>query len=259
MRQIFFIIALLLSLASNAQFDDEVSSTQLYDKAVDLQTYIQMVGKDKLYILNNLQKKLATKELDYALAKINENINDIDVNATDKKVRVQIRKVKDFWIKFNDLATSSQNIKQYTTFYYQINTFDKLISKLVETMVVSYNISTTDFSNYIQLQSLRAMIQKITISSLASNLGLSKSFIHQYRKNIDEIDALIKKKSNVFLNDDVAGKSFSGIITDWNFFRSNLLHKTIKTPKTIFVLSTSIDYKLAKINKEYITQLNATF
>jgi Fe-S cluster assembly iron-binding protein IscA len=126
-------------------------------------------------------------------------------------------------------------------------------------MVIAYKINTNKFDNYIQLQKFRTLIQKISLSYFANHLGLSKSYLHQYKKNIEEIDTFIKEKSNIFLNDPIAGKYFSNIIVDWNFYRSNLLHKTLQTPKTVYILSTSIDYKLTKIKENYIENLNDTF
>ncbi len=250
---------LLCPIANFAQFDDAYSKTQLYDKAVDLHTYVQMVGKNKLYLINNTQVSLATKELDYALSKINENINEIDINEDDASVKTRLKKIKKFWYKFNEKATKSQTVKEFTAFYYQINTFDKLVNDLVQAMVIAYKINTNKFDNYIQLQKFRTLIQKISLSYFANHLGLSKSYLHQYKKNIEEIDTFIKEKSNIFLNDPIAGKYFSNIIVDWNFYRSNLLHKTLQTPKTVYILSTSIDYKLTKIKENYIENLNDTF
>jgi hypothetical protein len=244
---------------SIAQFDDEYSKTQLYDKVVDLHTYVQMVGKNKLYLINNTQVPLATKELDFALSKINENINEVDLNNEDDKIKSQLKTIKIFWYKFNEKAAKPQSIKEFTAFYYQMNTFDKLITNLVETMVVQYDMPTKKISNYTELQKFRTLIQKISLSYFANHLGLSKSYLQEYKKNIAEIDIFIKEKSNVFLNDQIAGKYFSNIIMDWNFYRANLLHKTLNTLKTVYILSTSIDYKLGKIKESYIKKLNNTF
>ncbi len=260
MKKIFIIfLGLIYPIVSFGQFDDAYSKTQLYNKAVDLHTYVQMVGKNKLFLINNMQVSLATKELDYALSKINENINEIDLNEDDAAIKSKLKKVKTFWYKFNEKATKSQTNKEFTAFYYKINTFDKLIIDLVEAMVVSYKIDAEKFENYTQLQKFRALIQKISLSYFANYLGLSKSYLHQYKKNIAEIDTFIKEKSNVFLNDPIADKYFSNIIVDWNFYRSNLLHKTLQTPKTVYILSTSIDYKLSKIKESYIDNLNSAF
>jgi len=263
MNNKFLLLILSLSIwlpwTGFSQFDDEVSKTQLYDKAVDMEIYVQMLAKDKLYLINNLRKKQAGTELDYALAKMSENLSDIDLNEENPKITNQLEQVKKVWAKFNLKVTQNLTPKEFTNLYFEVNTFDHLLADLVEKMKINYQLPQKEIKNYDAVQQLRKLIQKISLSYYADYLGLSKSFSHEYKKNIESVDTFIKQKSNIFLNDPVAEKQFSDVILDWNFLRANLLHQQIKNPKTIFSLSTTIDYKLNTIKDNYINKLNQGF
>ncbi len=258
-KRYLLIVSLLISFLSSAQFDDEVSKTELYDKAVDMGVYAQMLAKDKLYLINNVKKDQAGKEMDYAIAKISENLSEIDLNEEDPKLINQLKNVKKVWAKLNLKVTQNLNHKEFTSLYFEVNTFDRLLSDLVEKMKVVYDLPSEKLEKYDQIQKLRKLIQKISLSYYANYLGLSKSFMHEYKKNIASVDNFIKEKSNLFLNDPVAEKQFADVIIDWNFYRANLLHENAKNPKTIFSLSTSIDYKLRNIKERYIKSLNKNF
>jgi len=258
-KRYLLIVSLLISFLSSAQFDDDVSKTELYDKAVDMGIYAQMLAKDKLYLINNLKKEQAGKELDYAIAKISENLSDIDLNEEDTRITNLLKNVKLVWTKLNLKVTQNLNQKEFTSVYFEVNTFDRLLSDLVEKMRVSYDLPSEELEKYNEIQKLRKLIQKISLSYYANYLGLSKSFMHEYQKNIASVDSFIKQKSNLFLNDPIADKEFSDVIIDWNFYRANLLHQNAKNPKTIFSLSTTIDYKLRNIKDQYIKSLSNNF
>jgi hypothetical protein len=258
-KYLILFFGITFSILSNAQFDDEISKTQLYDKATDMEIYVQMLAKDKLYLINNLNKEQAGKELDYALAKMAENISDLDLNIDNPKIIEQLKNAKKIWNKFNLKITQNLSLKEFTNLYFEVNTFDRQLSDLVEKMKINYQLPEKSISKYDEIQKLRKLIQKISISYYADFLGLSKSFSHEYKKNIENVDKFIKQQSNLFLNDPVSGKLFSDVIIDWNFFRSNIFHQTIKNPKTIFSLSTAIDYKLKEIKNRYIQKLNQGF
>ncbi len=258
-KYILLLTSILIPLLGSSQFDDEMSSTELYDKAVDMGVYVQMLAKDKLYLINNLKKEQAGVELDYALAKMAENINDVDLSEANPKITQQLSNVKKVWAKFNPKVTQNLTPKEFTNLYFEVNTFDRLLSDLVEKMKINYQLPQKEIEKYDAIQQLRKLIQKISLSYYANYLGLSKSFSHEYQKNIESVDKFIKEKSNLFLNDPIAEKQFSDVILDWNFFRANLLHDEIQNPKTIFSLSTSIDYKLKTIKDNYIKKLNQGF
>jgi len=253
------IMSLFFLHIAHAQFDDEMSKTQLYDRAVDMGVYAQMIAKDKLYLINNLKKEQAEKEMDYALAKMSENLSDLDLNEENPKITEQLKKVKDVWTKFNLKVTQRLTPKEFTNLYFEVNTFDRLLSDLVEKMKINYQLPQNEIEKYNSIQQLRKLIEKISLSYYANYLGLSKSFSHEYKRNIENVDRFIKEKSNQFLNDPVAENDFSDVILDWNFFRANLLNSQIQNPKTIFSLSTSIDYKLKTIKDNYIEKLNQLF
>jgi hypothetical protein len=258
-KYLILFFSLAVSVLSFAQFDDEISKSQLYDKASDMEVYVQMLAKDKLYLINNLNKKQAGKELDYALAKMAENISDLDLSIENPAISEQLKNAKKIWNKFNLRITKNLSLKEFTSLYFEVNTFDRQLSGIVEKMKINYQIPEEQIVRYDEIQKFRKLIQKISISYYADYLGLSKSFSHEYKKNIEDVDKFIKQKSNLFLNDPVSGKLFSDVIIDWNFFRSNIFHKTIKNPKTIFSLSTAIDHKLKEIKNRYIQKLNQAF
>jgi len=258
-KAIFIAIGLLFFQLGRAQFDDDLSSTQLYDKAVDIQVYVQMLAKDKLYLINNTHKEQAAKELDYALAKIAENISDIDLNNENEVVGNLMKSIKKVWNNFSQKATANLTNKEFTALYFQVNTFERLISDLVQKMMINYDLQASEVENYNDIQTLRTLIEKITISYYANLLGLSKSFVHEYQKNIKSVDDFIKQNSNKFLNDPVSAETFADIIIDWNFFRANILHQNQFNPKTVFTLSTTMDYKLKTIKDKYIEGLNRDF
>jgi len=249
------LILLLFNFQSFAQFDNTVSKAKLYDDALDIGIYIQMLAKDKLYLISGLKKEKAQDEFDYSLSKINEAISEIDINEDDPEIQNQLAKIKKFWIQFNKTAIKDLDYKAYSVMYFQINTFDRLISDLSQKMFVKYNFNEKDFETYQDIQKLRKLIQTITVSYYAKHLNLSQNFLHQYSKNIEEIDNFIKNKSNVFLNNPSTEKFFQGFILDWNFFRANLLHPKLKNPKSIFSLSNTMDYHLNKVSNKLIDSL----
>jgi len=258
-KAVIFTLGLLFFQISHAQFDEELSESQLYDKAVDIRVYVQMLAKDKLYLINNTNKEQAAVELDYALAKMAENISDIDLNNENENIKNQLKSIKQVWRNFSKKATQNLTNKEFTALYFQVNTFDRLIIDLAEKMKVNYQLNLSKMESYNDIQMLRILIQKISISYYANHLGLSKSFLHEYQKNIKSVDDFIKKNSNKFLNDPVSAGIFSDIIIDWNFFRANILHTKQQNPKTIFSLSTTMDYKLKMIKNKYIKALNSDF
>jgi len=253
------LMGLLFHFFGNAQFNDDVSKVLLYDNAKDIEAYTQMAAKDKLYLIYNLKKEQATKELDYALAMISENLSNIDLNEENPNMITQLKKIKEVWMKLSNKFTQNLTPKEFTNLFFEVNTFDRLISDLIEKMKEIYNLPTEKLSNYDDIQNLRKDFQKINLSYYANALGLSKSFMHEYQKNIKNIDDFIKRKSNYFLNDSVAGAFFPDVIVDWNFLRTNLLHPRIKNPKTVFSLTTGIDFKLKSIKNTYIENLTKDF
>jgi len=252
---ILLLILLFLNFKSFSQFDDTVPKAQLYNDALDMSVYIQMLAKDKLYLISGLKKEKAQNEFDYSLSKINDAINEIDINEDNLEIKKQLEQIKKFWVKFNKAAINNLDYKEYSVVYFQINTFDRLVSDLAQKMFENYNFNQEDFENYQDIQKLRKLIQAITVSYYAKHLHLSQNFLHQYKKNIEEIDNFIKNKSNVFLNDPATGELFQGFILDWNFFRANLLHPQLKNPKSIFSLSNTMDYHLNKIADKLIDSL----
>ncbi len=258
-KKYILILSLFLPLLTYSQYGDSISKLELFDKAVDLSVYAQTIAKDKLYLVNNLKKEQAAKEMDYVLAKFDEDFGDIDLNEENTNIRTRIEALKTFWQKFGLTATERQDFKDFTAFYYQVNTLDRLVSDLVESMKAAYDLPIDKLQGYLEVQKFRKLIQKITMSYYANFLGLSKSYMHAYNKNIEEINKFVKDNSNEFLNDSIAGKYFADIILDWNFFKTNLLNKKLKMPKTVFSLSQSMDYKLKLIKENYINQYNAGF
>ncbi len=257
----FYLILFILLMPSlgKAQFDDDVSKITLYDNAIDMKIYTQMVAKDKLYLIYNLKKEQAGKELDYAMAMISENLSNIDLNEDQPQIVEKLKKLKDVWFKLNNRLTQNLTPKEFTNLFFEVNTFDHLISDLVVKMREVYNLPFEKMEKYEAIQKLREAIQKINLSYYANYLGLSKSFQHEYQKNIKDVNTLIKQKSNIFLNDPIADKSFADVIIDWNFLRANLLSSSAKNPKTVFSLVTSIDFKLKTIKNTYIENLNKDF
>ena len=243
----------------NAQFDEAVSKFKLYDDALDMGVYLQMLAKDKLYIIKNLKKKQASKEIDYALAKINDNLNEIDLEENNPQIRQHIDKIKDFIIKFDSKFTATKSVQDFSSLYFEINVFDKMISDMSETMFEVYDFDNSKIQNYKDIQALRKLIQIISLSYYANILNLNKSFKHNYTKNIEKINNFIAQKSNTFLNDPIIGKYFPDFISDWNFFKANLQSEKYKNPKTIFSMSVSIEYLLKKIKDAYFKKLNMKF
>ncbi len=242
-----------------AQFDDDVSKIALYDNAKDMEVYTQMIAKDKLYLIYNLKKEQASKELDYAMAMISENLSNIDLNEDNPQLIDKLKKLKDVWAKLNNRLTQNLTPQEFTNLFFEVNTFDRLISDLVIKMREVYPLPLQDLQKYDDIQNLRKSVQKINLSYYANFLGLSKSFMHEYQKNIASVNKFIKEKSNIFLNDPVAGKHFSDVIIDWNFLRANLLDGNAKNPKTVFSLVTAIDFKLKNIKDAYIKNLLKDF
>ena len=255
MNKIYFILLVIIfPVVINAQFDDDIPKITLYDNAIDIQVYTQMVAKDKLYLIYNLKKEQAGKELDYAMAMISENLSNIDINEDNKQIVDKLKKIKDVWFKLNNKLTQNLLPKEFTNLFFEINTFDRLVSDMVVKMREVYDLPEKNLDKYNDIQNLRRLIQKINLSYYANYLGLSKSFQHEYQKNIESVNQFLKSKSNEFLNDSVAGQSFADIIVDWNFLKANLLSQIVKNPKTVFSLVTAIDFKLKNIKNAYIKE-----
>ena len=252
LKKITLFVSLLVVFTSYSQFDDQVPKAKLFDDANDLAVLIQTLAKDKLFVISGLKKDRAKKELDNTLSKIHEAISEIDLNEDNIQIQSQLKKIKEFFTKFNKAAIQELDYKAYSNVYFQVNTFDRMISDLTEKMSEVYNLDANQYANYKDIQKLRKLIQMLTVSYYAKHLDLSKNFLHQYKKNINEIDNFIKEKSNAFLNDPVTENFFQDFILDWNFFRANLLHPTLKNPKTVFSLSNSMDYQLTKVKNKYI-------
>jgi len=255
LKKVFFFVTFLVVFTSYPQFDDTVPKAKLFDDINDIGVLIQTLAKDKLYIISGLKKGRAKKELDNALSTINESISEIDLNEDDIEIQNQLKKIKEFWTKFNKSSVQKLDYKEYSNVYFQVNTFERMVSDLSQKMFEVYQLDGEKYANYQDIQKLRKLIQMLTVSYYAKHLDLSKNFLHQYQKNIAEIDNFIKEKSNVFLNDPVTEGFFQDFILDWNFFRANLLHPSIKNPKTVFSLSNSIDYQLFKVKNKYIDLL----
>ena len=255
MNKIYFILlAIIFPVVINAQFDDNIPKIALYDNAIDIQVYTQMVAKDKLYLIYNLKKEQAGKELDYAMAMISENLSNIDINEDNEQIVDKLKKIKDVWFKLNNKLTQNLIPKEFTNLFFEINTFDRLVSDMVIKMREVYTLPENNLNKYNDIQNLRRLIQKINLSYYANYLGLNKSFQHEYQKNIESVNQFLKSKSNMFLNDPIAGQYFADIIVDWNFLKANLLSKMVKNPKTVFSLVTTIDFKLKNIKNAYIKE-----
>ena len=253
-------IGLLYPFLLQAQFDDDdLPKTTLYDNAIDVRVYTQMAAKDKLYLIYNLKKNHAAKEMDYALAMISEYLSNIDLNEEDEQILLRLKKIKEVWFKLNNKLTQTLTPTEFTNLFFEVNTFDRLISGLIEKMREVYDLPKKNLDKYNDIQGLRQLIQKINLSYYASYLGLSKSFQHEYQKNISNVSQFIKKKSNEFLNDPVAEENFSAIIVDWNFLKTNLLSKTSKNPKTVLSLVTAMDFKLKYIKNTYVKHWGKDF
>ena len=260
MNKIYLILlGILYPLLMQSQFDDDLPKATLYDDAVDIQIYTQMVAKDKLYLIYNLKKEQAGKELDYAMAMISENLSNIDLNEENEQLTGQLKKIKEVWFKLNNKLTQKLSPDEFTNLFFEVNTFDRLISGLIEKMREIYDLPTTNLEKYNDIQSLRRLIQKINLSYYANHLGLSKSFQHEYQKNIANVSQFLKAKSNTFLNDPIAGESFSDIIVDWNFLKANLLSSISKNPKTVLSLVTAMDFKLKNIKTAYVKKWRKDF
>ncbi len=258
-KYLLILFGLLSTITGNAQFDDDEPKVVLYDNAKDMEVYTQMVAKDKLYLIYNLKKEQASKELDYAMAMISENLSSIDLNETNPQIVKKLKKIKEVWIKLNAKLTQNLTPREFTNLFFEVNTYERLISDLVAKMREIYNLPDEKIAKYDDIQNLRVAIQKINLSYYANYLGLSKSFMHEYQKNITHVNQFIKEKSNVFLNDPVAGKLFADVIIDWNFLRANLFSEQSKNPKTVFSLVTAIDFKLKTIKERYIENLTQDF
>jgi hypothetical protein len=255
-KPLYLLLAILLfPMTGFSQFESDASKEELYDNAHNIRIYIQMALKDKLYLINGQQVKYATKELDFSVAKIDESINIIDLNVEEPKLREQMDRIKELWHKFSLISTQKIDNKEFMKVYYQVNMFDKMVSDLIEKMFVTYHLSSDKFKKYRSIQQLRYLIQKTAFNYYANSLGLSKSVSHEYQKNIERIDTFIKEQSNMLLNDNSKEQSFVRIITDWNFFRANLFHLKMKNVRTIFSLSTSMDYKLKTTKDAYLNSL----
>ncbi len=242
-----------------AQFDEGTSKVELYNMASDMNVYGYMLVKDKLFLINNIEKEESGQEFDFAMAKIEENLSTIDMEEDNPKVKERLKNLKSFWYKFNQNVTQRMNNKDFRSVSYDVNNWDRLTSDLLESMKVAYDIPADQFKTYNDIQYLRKLIQKISMSYLANYLNLSKSFSHEYRNNIQEADAFIKEETSDLLNDPLTGDIITGLIVDWNFMRANLLHTTQRNPKTIFALSVSIDYHLRVIKERLIQKMVNTF
>ncbi len=260
MNKIYYILfGLLYPLILQAQFEDDLPKMILYDNAVDIQVYIQMAAKDKLYLINNLKKEQAGKELDYTMAIISENLSNIDLNEENEQIVAKLKEIKEVWYKLSKKLTQTLSPGDFNNLFFEVNTFDRLISDLVEKMREKYDLPDKNLNKYNDIQNLRRLIQKINLSYYANYLGLSKSFQHEYQKNIASVNEFIKSKSNIFLNDAIAGENFADIIVDWNFLKANLLSKISKNPKTVLSLVMSMDFKLKNIKNAYVEQWKKDF
>ncbi len=252
----FFLMA---SLSIFAQFEEDIPKIKLYDMAADMNVYGYTLVKDKLFLINNIMKDDAAQEFDFAMAKIEENIANIDMTVKDPKVKERLKSLKAFWYKFNQKVTQNMNNDDFKAISYDINNWDRLTSDLMESMKTVYDLPLDKLTLYNDIQYFRKLIQKISMSYLANYKHLSKSLMHEYQKNIQKAEGFIKNKSDQILNDPVAGKYILEVIVDWNFLKSNLQHPTQKNPKTIFMLSVSIDYHLRQIKNRFVQKMIDTF
>ncbi len=246
-----FILLFLVSFSSFSQFDDEVSKIQLFDMASDMKAYGYTIVKDKIFLINNIEKKLSANELDYALAKVEEYLVIMDMNIKDSEVKKRLRSVKTFWFKFNQKVTNNMLNSDFSNINFEINNWDRLVSDLQEAMKSKYKLPLDYLKIYDEIQLFRILINKTSTSYLANLLKLNKSLIHEYQKNINQSEDFIKRNSNKILNNVISGQYFPEIILDWNFYKKNLYSK-INHPKTVFVLSISIDYHLKLLKDKYI-------
>ncbi len=250
----FFILLFLASIPSFSQFDDDVSKAQLFDMASDMRVYGYTLVKDKLFLINNLMKKDAAQEFDYAMSKIEESLSTIDMDEDNANIKKRLKAVKEFWYKFNQNVTKNMNNKDFRAVSFDINNWNRLTSDLLEAMKANYDLPLDKMSVYFDTQDFRVLLQKITTSYLANYLSLSKSFMHAYQKNISDADNFIKNKSNKLLNNPVSSRLMTEVIVDWGFMRENLTNKKQRNPKTIFMLSISSDYHLRELKTRYLQQ-----
>ena len=254
MKKIAILIFLfLLSFKSFSQFSEEVSKIQLYDMASDIKVFGQMIVKDKIYLINNLLKEDSSQEFDYAMSKIEENISNIDLAEDNPKIKARLKAIKAFWYKATENVTRKMDNLDFRKVSFDANNWNRLTSDLLETMKVEYDLSNDDLKTYNDIQDFRVLIQKITTSFLADNLKLSKSFIHEYQKNIKLAKDFVMKKSNLLLNNKtIPSELVLEVIVDWDFMRANLTSKTHRNPKTIFMLSVGMDYHLSQMKNKFL-------
>jgi len=252
----FFLMA---SLNIFAQFEEDIPKIKLYDMAADMNVYGYTLVKDKLFLINNIMKDDAAQEFDFAMAKIEEYLATIDMAEENPKVKEHLKAIKAFWYKFNQKVTQNMNNEDFKAISYDINNWDRLTSDLMESMKTVYDLPLNKLNLYNDVQYFRKLIQKISMSYLANFKHLSKSLMHEYKKNIEQAEKFIRNNSDKILNDTVAGSYILEVIVDWNFLKSNLQHPTQKNPQTIFMLSVSIDYHLRQIKNRFVQKMLDTF
>ncbi len=259
MKKTILSFFLLISLSMWGQFEEDTPKLKLYDMAADMNVYGYTLVKDKLFLINNIMKEDAAQEFDFAMAKIEENLTNIDMSVSNPKIKNQLKNIKAFWYKFNQKVTQNMNNEDFKSISYDVNNWDRLTSDLMESMKTVYDLPLQNLTLYNDVQYFRKLIQKISMSYLANYLHLSKSLMHEYQKNIQKAESFIRDNSDKILNDPVAGNYILQVIVDWNFLKSNLEHPTQKNPKTIFMLSVSIDYHLRQIKNRFIQKMVNTF
>ena len=254
-KKISFLFAvLLLSTSISAQFENAISDKELLDKAYDLKIYIQMLTKDKLYLVNKINTKYAVKEFDYAIGEISNNLSELDLNVTQLEQRKSIDRVKESWNKLSVYAYKEIDNKQFYKMYFEIQGINQMIDDLINSILKNNKFSEKITHQYRSIQELRYMIEQIVYYYYTDYKGINKSFKDAYRQNIKNTDAFFKKMSNSIINDNDGNKSpqFIRVIADWNFFKANLFHKQLHNFRTVFNVSTCIDYKLINLKNQYL-------
>ncbi len=250
----FLIIILIISASGFAQFEESVSSEKLLDKAYDLKIYIQMLTKDKLYLVNKINTEYAVKEFDYAIGEINNSLNELDLNIQQPEQRKYLDRIKDSWNKLSAYTYKDIDNKQFYKMYFEIQVINQMTDDLINSFLKINQFPEPITNQYRSIQELRYMIEQIAYYYYADYTGMNQSFKDAYRQNIKKTDDFFKQISNSIINDNVGDKSpqFIRVIADWNFFKANLFHKKFHNYRTVFNVSTTIDYKLKNIKNQYL-------
>jgi hypothetical protein len=254
-KKIYFLLSLIiLSTSSFAQFEQALSGKELLDKAYDLKIYIQMITKDKLFLVNKINTEYAIPEFDYASGKINNNLAELDLNIQEPGQRKFVDRIKDSWDKLSAYAYKDIDNKQFYKMYFEIQVINQMIDDLINSLLKNNQFSETITNQYRSIQELRYMIEQIAYYYYAGYTGINQSLKDAYRQNVKKTDDFFKKISNSIINDNVGNKSpqFIRVIADWNFFKANLFHEKLRNYRTIFNVSTVIDYKLKNIKNQYL-------